>query len=105
MILLLAQACGLDPWIAYPDALGVLALTMLATALPAPPGFVGVYEAGVLAGLAVFGVPPNVLGGAGLVFALVLHWWTFAVQAATAAGFFLADELAFSEIVYPPRRT
>ena len=105
MILVLAQACGLDPWIAYPDALGVLALTMLATALPAPPGFLGVYEAGVLAGLAVFGVPPNVLGGAGLVFALVLHWWTFAVQAATAAGFFFADELALSEVAYPSRRT
>jgi uncharacterized membrane protein YbhN (UPF0104 family) len=105
MILVLAQACGLDPWIAYPDALGVLALTMLATALPAPPGFVGVYEAGVLAGLAVFGVPPNVLAGAGLVFALVLHWWTFAVQTATAAGFFFADEVAFSEVAYLPRRT
>ncbi len=105
MILVLAHGCGLDSWIAFPDALGVLAITMLATALPAPPGFVGVYEAGVLAGLAVFGVPAGVLGGAGLVFALVLHWWTFTVQAATAAGFFFVDEVAMSDLFYSSRRT
>ncbi len=105
MIRMLADAASLGSWIGYPEALGVLALTMLSTALPAPPGFIGVYEAGALAALALFGVPSEMLLAEGLAFALVLHWWIYLVQAASAAGFFLVDEVGLYELLAGVRRS
>ena len=78
---------------------------MLSTALPAPPGFIGVYEAGALAALALFGVPSEMLLAEGLAFALVLHWWIYLVQAASAAGFFLVDEVGLYELLAGVRRS
>jgi uncharacterized membrane protein YbhN (UPF0104 family) len=78
---------------------------MLSTALPAPPAFIGVYEAGALAALALFGVPTEQLMAEGLVFALVLHWWIYLVQSASALGFFLVDEMGLYEVVSEARRS
>ena len=41
--------------------------------------------------LALFGVAGLGLDGPALAYALVLHWWTYLVQAATAWWFFRAE--------------
>ncbi len=88
MYTLLAQSLGLGDLIGYGEGIGVMVLIMLATMAPAPPGFVGVYEAAARGALALFGVFGLGLDGPALAFALVLHWWTYLVQAVTAWWFF-----------------
>ncbi len=105
MYVLLANAVGIGAQVGYLEGLGVLALTMLCTALPSPPGFVGVYEAGVLAALGLFGVAGPEWAATALVFALVMHWWTFTVQALSALWFFLADEVGLGEVFAYSRRS
>jgi uncharacterized protein (TIRG00374 family) len=84
----LALAFGLEDRIGFAPGLAVLSITMLGIALPAPPGFAGVFEASARAGLALFGVRGEALAGTALAFALVLHWWPFLLLSALA-GFFL----------------
>lgn len=80
MTWLLARAFGLGAYIGMAEGLGVLVVAMLGIALPAPPGFAGVFEASVRAGLAVFGVVGGALDGRALGFAIVLHVWLYLVQ-------------------------
>ena len=40
-----------------------------------------------------------------LVFALVMHWWIFAVQGLSALWFFLADEVRVGEVFAYSRRS
>jgi uncharacterized protein (TIRG00374 family) len=84
----LARAFGLESTIGFGAGMGVLAVTMLGIALPAPPGFAGVFEAAARGGLALFGVQGGELGARALAYALLFHWWQFLLMAA-AAGFFL----------------
>jgi len=84
----LARAFGLESMIGFGQGMGVLAVTMLGIALPAPPGFAGVFEAAARGGLALFGVQGGELGARALAYALVFHWWQFLLMAA-AAGYFL----------------
>lgn len=88
MVSALAHAFGLQDRIGFAPGLAVLGITMLGIALPAPPGFAGVFEASARAGLALFGVRGEALAGASLAFALVFHWWPFLILCALA-GFFL----------------
>ena len=84
----LAAAFGFEEAIRYLEGLGVMVLIMLGTMAPAPPGFVGVYEAAGRGALAVFGVHGGDLDGKALAYTLVLHYWTYFVQALTAWWFF-----------------
>lgn len=84
----LARAFGISDRIGFAAGLAVLSITMLGIALPAPPGFAGVFEASTRAGLALFGVRGDELAGSSLAFALVLHWWPFLLLC-VLAGFFL----------------
>ena len=70
----LARAFHFEQWIGFGEAAGVLCITMLGIALPAPPGFAGVFEAAVRAALAVFGVGGEELAARALAFALIFHW-------------------------------
>ena len=70
----LACAFHFQEWIGFGEAMGVLGITMFGIALPAPPGFAGVFEAAVRAALAVFGVSGGDLAARALAFALVFHW-------------------------------
>lgn len=88
MMVALARAFGIDDRIGFASGLAVLSITMLGIALPAPPGFAGVFEASARAGLALFGVRGEDLAGSALAFALVLHWWPFLLLCALA-GFFV----------------
>lgn len=88
MMSALAHAFGLQDRIGFAPGLAVLGITMLGIALPAPPGFAGVFEASARAGLALFGVHGEAMAGASLAFALVFHWWPFLILCALA-GFFL----------------
>jgi uncharacterized membrane protein YbhN (UPF0104 family) len=91
MYTLLADALGLGEFIGYPQGMGVLVLTMLGTMAPAPPGFVGVYEAAVRGALGLFGVVGESLRSRAVAFALVMHWWTYLVQAVSAWWFFRTE--------------
>jgi uncharacterized protein (TIRG00374 family) len=88
MMAALARAFAIEDRIGFTPGLAVLSITMLGIALPAPPGFAGVFEASARAGLALFGVRGEALAGTALAFALVLHWWPFLLLCALA-GFFL----------------
>ena len=83
----LAAAFGFPELIGFLEGLGVMVLIMLGTMAPAPPGFVGVYEAAARGALALFGVHGS-LSGQAVAYALVLHYWTYFVQALTAWWFF-----------------
>lgn len=84
----LAYAFQLEAVIGFGEGMGVLAITMLGIALPAPPGFAGVFEAAVRGGLALFGVEGEGQAGRALAYALVFHWWPFLLLVA-AGGYFL----------------
>jgi uncharacterized protein (TIRG00374 family) len=88
MMSALAQAFGLQEWLGFGAGMAVLSITMLGIALPAPPGFAGVFEASARAALAIFGVAGEALAGRALAYALVFHWWPLLVLSG-AAGFFL----------------
>lgn len=91
LYVVLAHGLGLEHIIGYGEGIAVLAITMLGIAIPAPPGMAGVYEAFVRGALALFGVVGGELDGVALAYALVIHWWIYAVQAASAAWFFSRD--------------
>ncbi len=91
LYVILADALGIGDVINYGEGIAVLAITMLGIAIPAPPGMAGVYEAFVRGALALFGIVGGELDGVALAFALVIHWWIYAVQAASAAWFFARD--------------
>ncbi len=90
---LLADSLGIGDVIGYGEGIAILAITMLGIALPAPPGMAGVYEASVRAALALFGIVGGEMDGIALAFALVIHWWIYGVQAASAAWFFARARL------------
>ncbi len=91
LYVVLAHGLGLEQTIGYGEGIAVLAITMLGIAIPAPPGMAGVYEAFVRAALALFGVVGGELDGIALAYALVIHWWIYLVQSASAAWFFARD--------------
>ena len=82
--------------------LGVLSVTMLGTALPAPPGFVGVYEAACRGALGLFAAPPP--GATALAFALLIHWGIWLTQVATAIVSFAWTGLRPAEVLRQSRR-
>lgn len=79
-----ADALGFGAQIGVVESLGVLCLTMIGLALPAPPGQIGVFEGSVVAALSLFGVTAE-QGALALAFALIVHWWPLAVHAAATA--------------------
>lgn len=88
MMVALAHAFGLEDRLGFGAGMAVLTITMLGIALPAPPGFAGVFEASARGGLAIFGVAGEALSGRALAYALVFHWWPLLLLSG-AAGFFL----------------
>jgi uncharacterized membrane protein YbhN (UPF0104 family) len=93
LYVILARGLGLGHIIGYGEGIAVLAITMLGIAIPAPPGMAGVYEAFVRGALALFGIVGGELDGVAMAFALVIHWWIYLVQAASAAWFFSRAQL------------
>ena len=94
----LARAFGLGSTIGFGASMGVLAVTMIGIALPAPPGFAGVFEAAARGGLALFGVQGGELGARALAYALVFHWWQFLLMAAAAAYFLWRDRIGLGRL-------
>ena len=97
---LLAWGLGLD--LPYLGGLGVLSVTMLGTALPAPPGFVGVYEAACRGALGLFAAPHA--AATALAFALIIHWGIWLTQVATALVSFVWTGLRPAEVLAQSRR-
>ena len=97
-----ALAWGLGLELPYLGGLGVLSVTMLGTALPAPPGFVGVYEAACRGALGLFAAPHA--GATALAFALLVHWGVWLTQVATALVSFLWTGLRPAEVLRQSRR-
>jgi len=98
MYVWLAIALGIEDLVGYGEGMGVLVITMLATALPAPPGFAGVYEAAARGALLLFGVAGGHLDAVAVAFALVIHWWQFTVQATSAFYFLWVDGLSMERV-------
>jgi uncharacterized protein (TIRG00374 family) len=98
MMSALAHAFGLEGRIGFAPGFAVLAITMLGIALPAPPGFAGVFEASARAGLALFGVRGEELAGTSLAFALVFHWWPFLLLCALAGFFLWRDRIGIGRL-------
>lgn len=98
MYVMLAHAFGLEDLIGWGQGMGVLVITMLGTMVPAPPGFAGVYEAACRGALALFGVHGPGLDAKALAFALVVHWWIFLVQSATASYFFSTEGVSIAAL-------
>ncbi len=103
MYVALADGFGIEG-VTWQVGMGILVVTMLGTALPSPPGFAGVYEFAVVSALLLFGVvvdDPNMA----LAFALVIHWWIWAVQSSTALYFFVADGVSLKDTADYTRRS
>ncbi|MBK9644782.1 MAG: flippase-like domain-containing protein [Deltaproteobacteria bacterium] len=97
-----ALAWGLGLELPYLGGLGVLSVTMLGTALPAPPGFVGVYEAACRGALGLFAAPHA--AATALAFALIIHWGIWLTQVATALVSFVWTGLRPAEVLAQSRR-
>jgi len=94
----LACSFGFQQWIGFGEAMGVLGITMLGIALPAPPGFAGVFEAAVRAALAVFGVAGGDLAARALAFALVFHWGPYLLLAIWAGYYIWRDKMGMGRL-------
>jgi uncharacterized protein (TIRG00374 family) len=88
----------------WAEGMGILVITMLATAIPSLPGFAGVYEGAVMAAFVLMGIGenPEVLG---LAFGLLVHWVTYATQSATAFYFFFKDGVRVGDLWAQIRRS
>jgi glycosyltransferase 2 family protein len=95
---------ALEGQISWAEGMGILVITMLGTAIPALPGFAAVYEGAVVAAFILLGIgtSPEVEG---LAFALVVHWWIYAVQSATAFYFFMSDGVSVTRLRAATRRS
>jgi uncharacterized protein (TIRG00374 family) len=98
MVSAVAHAFDLADQIGFVPGMAVVSITMLGIALPAPPGFAGVFEASARAGLALFGVRGEEMAGVSLAFALVLHWWPFLVLCGLAGFFLWRDGLGIGRL-------
>ena len=94
----LARSFHFEEWIGFGEAAGTLCITMLGIALPAPPGFAGVFEAAVRAGLAVFGVGGETHAAAALAFALVFHWGPYLLLSAWAGWYLWRDGIGLGRV-------
>jgi hypothetical protein len=94
----LARAFQFEEWIGFGEAAGVLCITMLGIALPAPPGFAGVFEAAVRAALAVFGVGGEELAARALAFALVFHWGPYLLLALWGGYYLWRDGIGLGRL-------
>jgi uncharacterized membrane protein YbhN (UPF0104 family) len=93
-----ARSFHFEAWIGFGEAAGVLCITMLGIALPAPPGFAGVFEAAVRAALAVFGVGGEAHSAAALAFALVFHWGPYLLLSAWAGYYLWRDRIGLGRV-------
>lgn len=94
----LACAFHFQEWIHFGEAMGVLGITMFGIALPAPPGFAGVFEASVRAALAVFGVSGEGLAARALAFALVFHWVPYLLLSLWAGYYLWRDKMGLGRL-------
>jgi hypothetical protein len=94
----LALAFDFSQWIGPGEALGVLCITMLGIALPAPPGFAGVFEAAARGALAVFGVRGDDLAARSLAFALVFHWGPYLLLSLWAGWYLWRDRIGLGRL-------
>ncbi len=94
----LACAFHFQEWIGFGEAMGVLGITMFGIALPAPPGFAGVFEAAVRAALAVFGVAGEDLAARALAFALVFHWGPYLLLSLWAGYYVWRDKIGLGRL-------
>ncbi len=94
----LACAFHFQQWIGFGEAMGVLGITMLGIALPAPPGFAGVFEAAARAALAVFGVGGEDLAARALAFALVFHWGPYLLLSIWAGYYVWRDKMGLGRL-------
>jgi uncharacterized protein (TIRG00374 family) len=90
--------------ISWSQGMGILVITMLATAIPALPGFAAVYEGAVVAAFLLLGIGNNP-EVEGLAFALVVHWWVYAVQASTAFYYFFREGVSVAKLRAATRRS
>lgn len=95
---------ALSGQVSWAEGMTILVITMLGTAIPALPGFAAVYEGAVVAAFVLLGIgsDPEVVA---LAFALIVHWWTYAVQSMTAFYFFFRDGVSLSELRAQTRRS
>jgi uncharacterized protein (TIRG00374 family) len=94
----LARAFHFEQWIGIGEAMGVLGITMLGIALPAPPGFAGVFEAANRAALAVFGVAGDELSARALAFALVFHWGPYLLLSVWAGYYVWREKMGLGRL-------
>jgi uncharacterized membrane protein YbhN (UPF0104 family) len=94
----LACAFHFQEWIHLGEAMGVLGITMFGIALPAPPGFAGVFEAAVRAALAVFGVSGAELAARALAFALVFHWGPYLLLSLWSGYYVWRDKIGLGRL-------
>ncbi len=81
MYYVLAYAFGLEHLVGFGEAAGVMTITTLGMLLPAPPAMAGVQEAFGRGALVLFGVHGPELDAVGLGYAMVAHWWQYALTA------------------------
>ncbi len=94
-----ARALGLGDWVGWPEALGVMVITMVGSLLPAPPGMAGVQEAFGRGGLALFGVRGPGLDPVALAFAVVVHWYQVLLQTLGALWFIRREGFSVRELL------
>jgi len=88
-----AQAFDLGHLIGWPEALGVMVVTMVGSMLPAPPGMAGVQEAFGRGGLALFGVRGGGMDPIALAYAIIVHWYQVLLQTVGALIFIRSEGL------------
>jgi len=90
--------------VSWAQGMGILVITMLGTAIPALPGFAAVYEGAVVAAFMLLGIGEHPEVDA-LAFALVVHWWIYAVQSGTAFYYFFREGVSVSKLRAATRRS
>src|SRR5512144_1134560 len=88
----LAMGCGIDhangSAITFPETCGLMGMLSCAIMIPGPPGLLGVFQAGIYAGMTMY-FPTSVVTGAGAAYVFLLYA-TQLVWTVGSAAFFLA---------------
>jgi glycosyltransferase 2 family protein len=105
---LLAWGCGVmhadGSAITFGEACALMGMLGCTILIPGPPGLLGVFQAGIYAGMTMY-FPTHVVTGGGAAFVFLLYVIQLVWTILAAVGFLVADRTAFSKLSHTPGLT